>query len=128
MSTNDEIVEKLQTIVEQIKPDADIDIEQLRQIASDLENIRSQLQFERTDARKNHKWREADKLKDAEQECTQALDSVTSAILRPILIGKNQDNLQEMRKILGEVKTAAKTQERIDFIIKSLSFLRRILT
>ncbi|WP_427162357.1 hypothetical protein ACQFX9_12830 [Aliinostoc sp. HNIBRCY26] len=127
MSTNDEIVEKLQTIVDKIKPDADIDIEQLRQIKSDLENIWSQLQFERIDARKNKKWREADKLRDAEQECKQAIDIVQSAILRPILIGKNQDNLQEMQKILGEVKTAAKTQERIDFIIKSLSFLRRIL-
>ncbi|MCF4967570.1 hypothetical protein [Nostoc sp. CMAA1605] len=128
MSTNDEIVEKLQTIVDKIKPDADIDIEQLRQMQSDLLDIQSQLQFERIDARKNKKWREAEKLRDAEQECTQALGTLQSAILRPILIGKNQDNLQEMRKILGEVKTAAKTQERIDFIIKSLSFLRRILT
>ncbi|UKO97891.1 hypothetical protein [Nostoc sp. UHCC 0870] len=127
MLTNDEIVDKLQAIVSQLKitSDPEINIEQLHQTTSDLENILPQLQFEVTNARMDSNWEQAKKLREAEKECKKALDSVRSAILRSTIIGINQENLNEMQKILDEVQTASKNQRRIDVIIASLRFVRK---
>lgn len=127
MSTNDEIVEKLQAIISQLNltSNTKIDVEKLHQTASDLENILPQLQFETTNARIDGNWEEAKKLKEAEKECKQALESVRATIISSTIIGINQDNLREMQKILGEVDTASKTQRRIDFILASLRFVRK---
>jgi hypothetical protein len=127
MSTNDEIFDKLQAIISQLKitPDQEINIEQLHETASDLENILPQLQFEVTNARMDSNWEQAKKLREAEKECKKAIDSVRSAILRSTIIGINQENLNEMQKILDEVQIASKNQRRIDVIIASLRFVRK---
>ncbi|MGH1397581.1 MAG: hypothetical protein ACRAVC_26615 [Trichormus sp.] len=127
MSNNDEIIDKLQAIVSQFKitPNSEIDIEQLHQTVSDLETILPQLQFELINARMDSNWEQANKLREAEKECRKALDSVSAAILRSTIIGINQENLNEMQKILDEVQSASKTQRRIDVIIASLRFVRK---
>lgn len=141
MSTNDEIVEKLQNLISQINTasssnvnsqlpnstDADAFLETLRQTELDLVNILPQLQFEVTNARVKGNWDEVDKLRKAEQECKKALNSVRAAIVRSTVIGINPHNLTEMQTILDEIKTASQTQRRIDFIIASLRFVRKFL-
>jgi hypothetical protein len=130
MSNNDEIIDKLQAIVSQFKitPNSEIDIDQLHQTVSDLETILPQLQFELINARMDSNWEQANKLREAEKECRKALDSVSAAILRSTIIGINQENLNEMQKILDEVQTASKNQRRIDVIIASLRFVRKFFS
>ncbi|AFY46179.1 hypothetical protein Nos7524_0257 [Nostoc sp. PCC 7524] len=130
MLNNDEIVNKLQTIISQLQISSSnqIDVERLNQTELELERILSQLQFELTNARMESNWQQANKLREAYKECQNALDSVRSAIMRSTIIGMNQENLHEMQKILDDVQTASTTQRRIDFIISSLRFVKRLFT
>ncbi|QLE54735.1 hypothetical protein [Nostoc sp. TCL26-01] len=129
MSTNDEVINQLQTVIFQLKNNSNqqIDVQELHKIEAELENILPQIQFELTNARMESNWEQAQQLSEASQECQNALNSVRSAIIRSTIIGINQDNLTEMQKILDEVKAASKTQQRINIIISSLRFVKRIL-
>ncbi|MBD2255891.1 hypothetical protein [Nostoc parmelioides] len=129
MSNNDEILDKLQTIVSQLQvvPSNQIDVPQLKQIETDLESILPQLQFELTAARMDGNWVEANELREAYEECDNALDRVRAAIIKSTIIGINQENLTEMRRILDEVKAASKTQKKIKLIVSSLRLVRKLL-
>ncbi|WP_414755516.1 hypothetical protein [Anabaena sp. CCY 9910] len=128
MSDNDEILDKLQTIVSQLQvvPSNQIDVPQLKQIETDLDSILPQLQFELTAARMDGNWAEANELREAYEECNNALDRVRAAIIKSTIIGINQENLTEMRRILDEVKTASKTQRKIKLIVSSLRLVQKL--
>ncbi|ABA23021.1 conserved hypothetical protein [Trichormus variabilis ATCC 29413] len=128
MSDNDEILDKLQTIVLQLQvvPSNQIDVPQLKQIETDLDSILPQLQFELTAARMDGNWEEANELREAYEECNNALDRVRAAIIKSTIIGINQENLTEMRKILDEVKAASKTQKKIKLIVSSLRLVQKL--
>jgi len=122
MSNNDEILNKLQTIVYQLQvvSSNQIDVLELNQIETDLESILPQLQFEMTDARMDGNWAEANELREAYEECKNALERVRAAIIKSTIIGINQENLTEMRRILDEVQTTSKTQKKLKLIVSSL--------
>jgi hypothetical protein len=128
MSDNDEILDKLQTIVSQLQvvPSNQIDVPQLKQIETDLDSILPQLQFEMTAARMDGNWAEANEFREAYEECNNALDRVRAAIIKSTIIGINQENLTEIRRILDEVKTASKTQRKINLIVSSLRLVRKL--
>lgn len=128
MPNNDEIINKLQTIVSQLKivPSNQIDALQLNQIEADLGTLLPQIQFELTSARMDANWEDANELREAYQECENALDLVRAAIIKSTIIGINQENLIEMQKVLDEVKTTSRNQGRIKLIVSSLRLVRKL--
>ncbi|HBW33089.1 hypothetical protein H6G49_04505 [Nostoc sp. PCC 7120 = FACHB-418] len=128
MSNNDEILNKLQTIVYQLQvvSSNQIDVLELNQIETDLESILPQLQFEMTDARMDGNWAEANELREAYEECKNALERVRAAIIKSTIIGINQENLTEMRRILDEVQTTSKTQKKLKLIVSSLRLVQKL--
>ncbi|BAT54995.1 hypothetical protein NOS3756_39710 [Nostoc sp. NIES-3756] len=129
MQNNDELINKSQTLLTQLKniPNNQIKIEQLHQIQAELASLLPQIQFELTSARMDSRWDEASEYRQVYQECENALDSVRTAIFKSTIIGINQDNLTELQKILDEVKTASKTQQRIKLVISSLRLVQKLL-
>ncbi|BCL38119.1 hypothetical protein [Nostoc sp. MS1] len=129
MQSNNELINKLQTILTKLKnlPNNQIKIEQLNQIETELASLLPQIQFELTTARIDSKWDDANEYRQVYQECENALDSVRTAIFKSTIIGINQENLIELQKILDEVKTASKTQQRIKLVMSSLRLVQKLL-
>ncbi|BAY24962.1 hypothetical protein NIES2100_47610 [Calothrix sp. NIES-2100] len=129
ISDNDQILDKLQEIVSRLQSvnNHQIDLPQLNKTEEDLQNLLPQIQFALVNAQEEKLWEQVNKLRQAARECQDTLNSIRAAIFRKTIININPANLTEMQKILQEIKTASDNQQKIDYIVYLLRFMRKLV-
>jgi len=98
----------------------------LENAARQLNALLPMLQFEKMDAEEAGDWEQVDELDRAIAECQSALNTVQAAILRARVIGVNPQDLSEMQQIRRQMDTAARTQRRLQTVIRVVGLIRRI--
>jgi hypothetical protein len=129
ISDSGQILEKLQEIVLGLQSvnNHQIDLPQLNKTEEDLQNILPQIQFALVNAQEEKLWEQVNKLRQAARECHDTLNSIRAAIFRKTIISINPANFTEMQKILREIKTASDNQQKIDYIVYLLRFMRKLV-
>ncbi|WP_236556929.1 hypothetical protein [Calothrix sp. PCC 7507] len=123
----DNILDKLQAIIHRLQSiNNQIDLPKLNETEEDLQNILPQIQFSLINAQEARNWEQVNKLRQAVRECKDTLNSVRAAIIRATIININPGNISEMQKILQEIKTASKTQQKTEYVISLLRFVRKL--
>ena len=126
-----EILEKLRAIINSLpkleSSDTKIDIPTLQKAEENLNDLLAMFQSVKIQARREGNWDLLQIVRPAIRDCADALDAVRAAIIRGVVIGLHQQDMQEMKDIRERINRAAKAQQVFDGLVGLAKILIRVL-
>jgi hypothetical protein len=126
-----EILEKLIAIINSLpnleSSDTKIDIPTLQKAEENFNDLLAMLQSVKIQAQREENWNLLKIVRPAIRDCRDALDAVRAAIIRGVVIGLHQQDMQAMKDIRERINRAAKAQQVFDGLVGLAKILIRVL-
>ena len=126
-----EILEQLRAILNSLPDlnsnDNKIDIPTLQNTEAKLNDLLPMLQLAELQAEEERDWALLNKIRPAIDNCENALDAVRAAIIRGVVVGLHQQDMQAMQDIRSRINRAAQAQQIFDGLVGLAEILIRVL-
>ncbi|MCF4966906.1 hypothetical protein [Nostoc sp. CMAA1605] len=121
----DQIKEQIKQIINSIEsiaslsPGKPIDLQVFQQAQKILKNISFKLNFALASAQEEDNWEFVDMLFEAIEQCDDALNAVTAATLRQVLISPDHDQIiAELQNIKRDIDAAIQAEKVLNFFMR----------